>query len=149
MCTLYILHHRALYNWRNFLHYLFPMLFITLKKLFCLLLLNRLFLNNVKVEWKPVWVYSGLWLHLPWSSLVEGDEGCIGPSCKLLCCEKSSKNIQHVNGNIPSMLDGWADPVVHHRLLKSSMLLPIWVKLAKYLNLPSFELLSCRIRVKS
>ena len=48
------LDHQALYNRRNFLHYLIPppfqVLFVTLKKIFCLLMLNRLFLNNVNVE---------------------------------------------------------------------------------------------------
>ena len=33
---------------------------------------------------KPLFRPSKLWIQ-SWSSLVEGDEGCIGPSGKLLC----------------------------------------------------------------
>ena len=57
----------------------------------------------------------------PWSSLVVGDEGCIGPSRKLLClCQTCQKLC--TNGIIPYMFDCWANPVVHLLLLKSSML---------------------------
>ena len=46
--------HRALYNRRNFLHYIIPPpilgAFYNKEKIFCLLILNRLFLNYVKVE---------------------------------------------------------------------------------------------------
>ena len=76
------------------------------------------------------------WLELPafgenkllwpqsWSSLVEGDEACIGPSGKLLCLWKIEKNWLRTHGIISYMLDHWADPVVHLLLLKSSMLQP-------------------------
>ena len=37
----------------------------------------------------------------PWSSLVEGDEGWIGPSKKLLCLSSTQKITQHVHGIIP------------------------------------------------
>ena len=53
----------------------------------------------------------------PWSSLVEGDEGCIGPSGKLLCLCQRPKNY----GIIPYLFDIWADPFVHLLLLKSSL----------------------------
>ena len=53
-CTLfYYFRHRALYNRRNFLHYIIPpfyVLFIIMKKNILLIVLNRLFLDNVKVE---------------------------------------------------------------------------------------------------
>ena len=48
----------------------------------------------------------------PLSSLVVGDEGCIGPSRKLLCLS-TQKNMQHMHGIIPFMFDFWAKSVVH------------------------------------
>ena len=53
----------------------------------------------------------------PRSSLVEGEEGCIGPSGKLLCFDISNQNYD----NIPFMLDWWANRAVHFILLKSTM----------------------------
>ena len=58
---------------------------------------------------------------MPWSSLVEGDEGCIDPSDKLLCSWQTKKIMQHMDGNIPYTFYCWADPGVHLLLLKSSM----------------------------
>ena len=52
---------------------------------------------------------------LPWSSLVIGDEGWIGPS----------RNMQQMHGIIPKLFDCWADLVAHTLLLKSSMALPM------------------------
>ena len=40
-----------------------------------------------------------------WSSLVEGDEGWIGPSGKLLCLRQNQKIMQHMHGNIPYLFD--------------------------------------------
>ena len=60
------------------------------------------------------------WLR-PWSSLVEGDEGCIGPSGKLLCLWLTRKGMRDKYGIIPHMFDCWAD---HLLMLKSSMLRP-------------------------
>ena len=58
----------------------------------------------------------------PWSSLVVGDEGWIGPSKKLMCVyDKSKKIMQHMHGIIPQLFDFWANPVAHLLLLKSSM----------------------------
>ena len=54
------------------------------------------------------------------SSLVEGDEGSIDPSGKLLCLWQTI-NMKHMHDSIPYMFDCWADPVVHHLLLKSFM----------------------------
>ena len=47
--------------------------------------------------------------------------GCIGPSGKLLCYDKSKKNKQYKHCIIPCMFDCWDDPVVHLLLLKSSI----------------------------
>ena len=41
----------------------------------------------------------------PWSSLVEGDEGGIGPSGKLLCLWQTHKNMHYMHGNIPCLFD--------------------------------------------
>ena len=51
-----------------------------------------------------------------WSSLVEGYDCCIGPSCKLLCFWQTKKIMQHI-----FMFDCWVNPVVHLLLLKSTM----------------------------
>ena len=39
------------------------------------------------------------------SSVVEGDEGYIGPNAKLLCLWQNQKNMQHMHGNIPYLFD--------------------------------------------
>ena len=56
-----------------------------------------------------------------WSSLVEGDEGCISPSGKLSGFMTSRKHLQHLHDIIPYMFHFWANPVVHLPILKSSM----------------------------
>ena len=53
--------------------------------------------NSTQYEW-------------PWSSLVEGDEGCIGPSGKLLCFWQTEKNIQNMHGNVPRKFDCCSSP---------------------------------------
>ena len=58
----------------------------------------------------------------PWSYFVEGDEGCIDPTGKLLCLYKMPNILQHMYGNIPYMFDCWADSVDHLILLETSML---------------------------
>ena len=59
----------------------------------------------------------------------EGDEGCIGPSGKLLCLLQPlpppKKGMQNMHGNITYLFDFWADPFVHLLLLKSSMVEPV------------------------
>ena len=45
----------------------------------------------------------------------------IGPSGKLWCLWQTIKIMQHMHGNIPYMLDCWANPVVHLLQLTSSM----------------------------
>ena len=57
---------------------------------------------------------------LSWSSLVEGDEGCNGPTGKLLWT-KLKNYAPHAHGSIPYLFDFWADPVVYLLLLMSSM----------------------------
>ena len=54
------------------------------------------------------------------SSLVEGDEGCIGPSGKLLCSWKPQKIMQHIHGDIPLLFDFRTNPIVLLLLPKSS-----------------------------
>ena len=56
-----------------------------------------------------------------WSSLVEGDEDCIGPIGKLLCLWQTQNKICCTC--MATFQTCWADPVVHHLLLKSSMVL--------------------------
>ena len=56
----------------------------------------------------------------PWSSLVEGDEGFIGPSGKLLGLWQTNKIMQHMHGIIACMFVYWANPDVHILPLKSS-----------------------------
>ena len=51
---------------------------------------------------------------LSMGSLVKGDEGCIGPSGKLLCLSTRKVMQHYLNGIIPYMF-------VHLLLLKSSM----------------------------
>ena len=60
-------------------------------------------------------------LSIHWSSLVEGDEGCISPSGKLSGFMTSRKHLQHLHDIIPYMFHFWANPVVHLPILKSSM----------------------------
>ena len=48
---------------------------------------------------------------VPWSSLVEGDEGWIGPSKKLLCLRLTRKIMQYMHDIIPKLFECWADPV--------------------------------------
>ena len=50
------------------------------------------------------------------SYLVEGDEGCISPSGKLLCLLQPQ--MQHMHCNITYLFDFWADPVENLLLLK-------------------------------
>ena len=58
----------------------------------------------------------------PWSSLLEGDEGCIGPNGKRLCLRTTQEVMQqHMHGIMPYIFDCWADLVVHLLLLKISM----------------------------
>ena len=57
----------------------------------------------------------------PWSSLVEGDEDCIGPRSKLLCLWQIPKIMQHMHGIILSMLTFGPFQLVHLLLLKTSM----------------------------
>ena len=64
---------------------------------------------------------TGIWYTVAWSSLIEGDEGYIGPSGKLLCFGKPPKSMQHMDGIISYLFDYWANPVVHLLLLKASM----------------------------
>ena len=54
-----------------------------------------------------------------WSSLVDGDEGCFGPSGS--CCDKPHKIMQLMHGIILYMFDCWTDPIVVYLILKSSM----------------------------
>ena len=54
----------------------------------------------------------------PVSTLVEGDEGCIGYCVH----DKQEQIMQHMYGNNPFMFDCWAYPVVNLLLLKSSMI---------------------------
>ena len=74
----------------------------------------------------PIWSHcSPLTLYdIPWSSLIEGDEGLIDPSGKLLCLWQTKKIMQHMLDNIPYTFDCGADQVVHLLLLKSSMDIP-------------------------
>jgi len=54
--------------------------------------------------------------------LVEGFEGCIGPSGMQLCLwQKSNRIMQHMHGNIHYMFDCWADLVVLLLQLKTSL----------------------------
>ena len=71
-----------------------------------------------------------------WSSLVEGDEGCIGPSDKLMCYDQTKNILQHMDGNIPCTFYCWANPGVHLLLLKSSMVdvLYDWIPPNKLVN---------------
>ena len=41
-------------------------------------------------------------------SLVEGDEGCIGPSGCCVYDTTAQKNLQNMYGNIPFLFDIWA-----------------------------------------
>ena len=68
-----------------------------------------------------VWHEAKNWKAWPWSSLVERDEDCFGPSGKLLCLCQTLKNMQHMHLIIKKMFDCWADPVVNLLLLKSFM----------------------------
>ena len=52
------------------------------------------------------------------SSLVEGGEGCIGPSDKLLCLRQTKKIMHHMHSIIPYTFDCWADAGNHLLLLK-------------------------------
>ena len=48
-----------------------------------------------------------------WSSLVEGDDGCIGPNGKFLCLWQTKFFLQHLHGIIQyTLFDCWANPVV-------------------------------------
>ena len=53
----------------------------------------------------------------PWSSLVEGDEGFIGPSGKLLGLWQTNKIMQHMHGIIACMFVYWANPFEYLLLL--------------------------------
>ena len=56
------------------------------------------------------------------SSLVLGNEGCTGPSRKVLCLCQATKCMQHKYVIIPYyMFDYWADPVVHLLLLPKEL----------------------------
>ena len=65
---------------------------------------------------------GGLVNVVSWSSLLEGHEGCIGPS-GVSCCvyHNPEKIMQHMHGNIPYLFDFWANPFVHLILLRSYM----------------------------
>ena len=67
-------------------------------------------------------IIEGFFSVWPWRSLIEGVEGCIGPSGKLLCFwTNRKKNLQHMPSNISSMFECWTAPVVHFLLLKNSI----------------------------
>ena len=63
-------------------------------------------LTRSLLQWKTI--------EMSWRSSVEGDEGCIGPRCKLLCLEQTPKNYATFN----PCLTFWTIPFVH-------LLLPI------------------------
>ena len=48
----------------------------------------------------------------PWSSLEVGDDGCVGPSGKLLCLGMSNpqKNMLHMHYTIPFLFDFCPSP---------------------------------------
>ena len=56
-----------------------------------------------------------------WSSLVEGDEGRIGPSKSCCVYFQLTKIMQDMHGMASPLFDCWANPVAHLLLLKSSM----------------------------
>ena len=78
-----------------------------------------------------------------WSSLVEADEGCIGPSSKLLSLWQTPKIIQYMPDIIAHMFESWANPVVHLLLLKRSM--PTASGLAKRPKATLYDLLYDKI----
>ena len=57
-----------------------------------------------------------------WSSLIEGDKGCIGPNGKLLClCQAPQNNTAHAWQHSIHVGRWGIYRVVHLLLLKSSM----------------------------
>ena len=64
---------------------------------------------NALVALRPPSVHSGGLLD-SWSSLVEGNERCLGPRGNLLCFWHTQNNMKHMNGNIPCLFDflGWS-----------------------------------------
>ena len=74
------------------------------------------------MDWRKLWTWeksNRISKHhriLSWSYFVEGDEGWIGPSGKLLCLVRTKNVIHHMLGNIPNKIDSWDNPVV--RLLE-------------------------------
>ena len=94
---------------------------------------NKFYRNKSRLQWdsnselsdrkastmttKPPLRYKTIDKAQPWSSLVEEDEYCNGPSGKLLRLRRTQKNILHMHGNIPYFFDFWADPFVNLKTL--------------------------------
>ena len=66
-------------------------------------------------------LFNFLQFDQPWSSLIEGDEDCIGPFGELLCFWQTPTNYSAHEFQLPNMFDCWAATVVHLLLLMSSM----------------------------
>ena len=62
------------------------------------------------------------YLGTPRSSLVERNEGCIGPTGELMCLWQVHKNMQHTHVNILYIFTTYlADTIARFPLLKSSI----------------------------
>ena len=84
--------------------------------------------------------------HLVTQGALEGDDGCIGPSGKMLRSWQPPKIMQHMQCNIPYTFDCWADPFVHLHLLKSSMTNPILSKISVHILMNSPVLIDVQCR---
>ena len=63
--------------------------------------------------WSAAWAGVSLWWIEPWRSLVEGDEGCIRTSGKLLCLWQTNEIMQYTHGILAYMFDCWSNLIVH------------------------------------